>query len=105
MRRPPGRGWKSWPCGCGRRRAGLAASLQRLEPAGGESDQKKREKYLAAANQGLYRLLRLADHLEFADARDQDLYRPAPLGHGGVLPGAVPGGGERVRHVGVPFFL
>lgn len=59
--------------------AGLAASLQRLEPAGGESDQKKREKYLAAANQGLYRLLRLADHLEFADARDQDLYRPAPL--------------------------
>lgn len=79
MRRSPDRGWKSWPCGCGRRRPGLAASLQRLEPAGGESDQKKREKYLAAANQGLYRLLRLADHLEFADARDQDLYRPAPL--------------------------
>lgn len=23
--------------------------------------------------------MRLADHLEFADARDQDLYRPAPL--------------------------
>ena len=45
--------------------AGLAAALQRLgaDPEG--LDPARQVRYLSIANQGLYRLLRLADHLDF----------------------------------------
>ena len=62
-----------------RETAGLAAALQRLDPAEGPADGERLRRYLAAANQGLYRLLRLADHLEFLELTDRQLYQPGPL--------------------------
>lgn len=59
--------------------AGLAAALQRLDPTEGRVDEAKEKKYLAAANQGLYRLLRLTDHLEFVDRPDGEVYHPDAL--------------------------
>lgn len=59
--------------------SGLAASLQRLERDREDPDSARDRHYLAVANQSLYRLLRLADHLEFLDRSDDELYRPAPL--------------------------
>ena len=62
-----------------RETAGLAAALQRLDPREMPEEEKIR-KYLSAANQGVYRLLRLANHLEFLDQEDGgDSYHPAPL--------------------------
>lgn len=62
-----------------RETAGLAAALQRLDPVEGSADGAKLRRYLAAANQGVYRLLRLAGHLEFQALTDRQLYRPEPL--------------------------
>lgn len=62
-----------------RETAGLASALQRLDPTEGEPDSTRLRKYLSAANQGLYRLLRLADHLEFIELSDEQLYQPEPL--------------------------
>lgn len=59
--------------------AGLAMALQRLDPTEGELDEERARRHLAAANQGLYRLLRLTDHLEFLDRTDEELYHPRPL--------------------------
>lgn len=57
---------------------GLAAALQRMDPRD-TTEEAKLKKYLSAANQGVYRLLRLADHLEFLDQEDSALYQPVPL--------------------------
>ncbi|WP_302467456.1 hypothetical protein, partial [Intestinimonas massiliensis (ex Afouda et al. 2020)] len=64
--------------------AGLAAALQRLgaDPAG--LDPARQVRYLSIANQGLYRLLRLADHLDFLERYDASLYRPAPMDLAGL---------------------
>ena len=59
--------------------AGMAAALQRLDPTVGEPGEEKAKRYLAAASQGLYRLMRLADHLEFVEREDEEVYRPGPL--------------------------
>ena len=64
--------------------AGLAAALQRLgaDPEG--LDPARQVRYLSIANQGLYRLLRLADHLDFLERDDASLYRPAPMDLAGL---------------------
>ena len=41
----------------------LAAALQRLDPTEEIPGEEKIQRYLAVANQGLYRIIRLADHL------------------------------------------
>ena len=64
--------------------AGLAAALQRLgsDPEG--LDRTRQVRYLSIANQGLYRLLRLADHLDFLERDEASLYRPAPVDLAGL---------------------
>lgn len=59
--------------------AAMAAALQHLDPTEGEPGEEKARRYLAAANQGLYRLMRLCDHLEFVERPDEAVYRPEPL--------------------------
>lgn len=59
--------------------AGMAAALQQLDPTEGAPSEEKARRYLAAANQGLYRLMRLCDHLEFVERSDETVYRPGPL--------------------------
>lgn len=49
-----------------RETATLSAALQRLDPTEEVPDEEKVKRYLAAANQGLYRIIRLADHLSLA---------------------------------------
>ena len=44
----------------------LAAALQRLDPTEEVPGEEKIQRYLAVANQGLYRIIRLADHLGLA---------------------------------------
>lgn len=56
--------------------AGLAMALQRLDPSRPELDPDRAKQYLAVANQGIHRLLRLCDHLEFLD---HETFRPAPM--------------------------
>lgn len=46
-----------------RETATLSAALQRLDPTEEVPDEEKAKRYLAAANQGLYRIIRLSDHL------------------------------------------
>ena len=58
---------------------GLSAALQRMFPQGGEKRAEQQKKYMAAASQGLCRLLRLTGHLEFLSIPDKELYQPAPL--------------------------
>ena len=63
--------------------AGLAAALQRLFP-GQALTAEKYEQYLSTANQGLYRLMRLADHLDFLE-RDRVMgFAPAPMDLAGL---------------------
>lgn len=62
----------------------LAAALQRLAPDGEELNRAKHNRYLSIANQGLYRILRLVDHLDFAQQEDRQIYRPAPLDLAGL---------------------
>lgn len=46
-----------------RETATLSAALQRLDPTEEVPDAERAKRYLEAANQGLYRIIRLADHL------------------------------------------
>lgn len=46
-----------------RETATLSAALQRLDPTEEVPDEERAKRYLAAANQGLYRIIRLSDHL------------------------------------------
>ena len=62
--------------------AGLAAALQRLDPTRSELDPDRAKQYLAVANQGIHRLLRLCDHLEFLD---RETFRPRPMDLAGFL--------------------
>lgn len=62
---------------------GLAAALQCLDPARQEAERARQ--YLSVANQRLYRLLRLCDHLEFLERTDDELFRPAPVDLAGLL--------------------
>lgn len=74
--------------------AGMAAALQQLDPTEGAPSEERARRYLAAANQGLYRLMRLCDHLEFVERPDEAVYRPEPLdlaGFCGELAGQVEG--------------
>ena len=66
-----------------RQTAGLSAAIQRLFP----SDTLGAEKhghYLALANQGLYRLMRLVDQMDFLDRPEGDIYRAEPVDLAGL---------------------
>lgn len=62
----------------------LAAALQRLAPDGEELNRTKHTRYLSIANQGLYRILRLVDHLDFAQQEDRQVHHPAPMDLAGL---------------------
>lgn len=63
--------------------AGLAAAIQCLFPKWSLTEGKYLQ-YLTLANQGLYRLMRLVDHLEFLDETEERVYRPQPLDLAGL---------------------
>lgn len=63
--------------------AGLSAALQRLDAI--PPDGARAKQYLSVANQRLYRLLRLCDHLEFLDKPDSGIFHPAPMDLAGCL--------------------
>ena len=66
-----------------RETATLAAALQRLDPAEGEPGGERARRYLAAANQGLYRIIRLADHLGLAGG-EMEAWQPQGMDLAGL---------------------
>lgn len=62
--------------------AALAMALQQLDPDRYGRDWDRARKYLSVANQGLYRILRLCDHLEFVD---RTAFHPRPMDLAGCL--------------------
>ena len=53
-----------------RETATLSAALRRLDPTEEAPDEEKAKRYLSAANQGLYRIIRLADHLALSGGEE-----------------------------------
>ncbi|NCB63189.1 MAG: HAMP domain-containing histidine kinase [Clostridia bacterium] len=82
--------------------AGLAAALQRLF-LGKALAPDKYDQYLSVANQGLYRLMRLADHLEFLDRDREHAYVPAPVDLAGLCREVADGMEDICRHSGYRF--
>lgn len=49
----------------------LSAAIQRLDPTEEAPSEERVKRYLSAANQGLYRIIRLADHLDLARNQEE----------------------------------
>lgn len=62
----------------------LSAAVQRLDPTEEVPSQERALRYLAVANQGIHRLLRLTDHLELTSGGAGELWRPQPLDLAGL---------------------
>lgn len=82
--------------------ASLAAALQRLF-LGDALESEKYVQYLSVANQGLYRLMRLADHMEFLDRDRERAYVPAPMDLAGLCREVADGMEDICRHAEYQF--
>ena len=67
-----------------RQTAALAAAIQRLDPTEEVPDETRTKRYLSVANQGIYRIVRLADHLELAGAGPEDQWEPRSMDLAGL---------------------
>lgn len=63
---------------------GLAAVIQRLSAEPEELDREKYGQYLAMADQGIHRMLRMIDHVEIMEQPDDTVYHPAPMDLAGL---------------------
>lgn len=83
--------------------AGLSAALQRIAAGGDGGREEQQRKYLAAANQGLCRLLRLTGHLELLDGREEEGSRPVLMDLAGFCRDLCRQAEEICRRAGLPF--